>query len=432
MNAHRHHIAVAGGGLAGLATAAYLARAGNRVTLLERSDSLGGRGATVVQQGYRHNLGPHALYAGGAGVSVLDELGVRYPGNQPDLAGVAVRNGKTFTLPVAGRSLMTTRLLGMRSRVEAGTHLAGLRKRTDDGRTVAAYLRDDFKQEGARQYVEALIRLTTYADAPEVSSVADVARQFAGAGGVTYVDGGWQTLVDGLEQSALSAGATILRGARVREVAVEDGRVSGVRLADDSEIAADAAVLAMPPQAARELARWDQQVAVWADGAIPAYAACLDIGLSRLPNMRRRFALGIDQPFYLSVHSLFADLAPEGKTMISVAKYLPAGQRSDPARDLAELEGFLDVCQPGWRSLEEHRQFLPNMLVQSALPRADRGGIAGRPSPELRGTPGLFVAGDWVGQGGWLADGTLGSGKQAAAAVGAWLAAARQPVAVGS
>ncbi|HEX6963964.1 MAG TPA: NAD(P)/FAD-dependent oxidoreductase, partial [Lacipirellula sp.] len=400
MNTERQHVVIVGGGLAGLATAAYLARSGHRVTLFERSEHAGGRAATVEHDGYRHNLGPHALYRGGAGLEVLSELGVRYTGGSPDLHGVAVRNGKTFTLPVGGRSLMTSRLFGMRSRVEAGTHLLSLRKGANDGRTVAAYLRDEFQHEGARQYVDALIRLSTYANAPDVTSVTDAARQLAGAGGVIYLDGGWQTLADGLAETAADAGAEIRKGERVTGV-TGLSRVRGVRLADGGEFEADAVVLAVPPQAARELAPSNEALALFADTAIPAYAACLDIGVSKLPYRQRRFGLGIDAPYYLSVHSLYAKLAPEGKTLISVAKYIPAGERSDAERDLRELEAFLDVVQPGWRALEEHRLYLPNMMVQSALPRADRGGIAGRPEPKVEGAEGLFIAGDWVGHGGW-------------------------------
>lgn len=427
----RQHIAIVGGGLAGLATAAYLARAGKQVTLFERSEHLGGRGATVVHNGYYHNLGPHALYKGGAGIEVLEELGIRYTGNQPDVAGVAVRNGKTYTLPVGGRSLMTSRLFGMRARVEAGTQLLSLRKHSDDGRTIATYLRNEVHQDTARDYLEAIVRLSTYANAPETTSVADVSRQLAGGGAVVYLDHGWQTLVDGLEEAAVAAGAVVRRGARVREVTAA-GRVRGLRMADGTEFAADAVVLAVPPQVARELAPWSEPLALAADTAIPAYAACLDIGLRRLPNARRGFALGIDVPYYLSVHTRSAVLAPEGRTMVSVAKYIPAGERGDAEQDLRELEGFLDVVQPGWRALEEHRQYLPSMLVQSALPRADRGGIDGRPDPLVPGVEGLFVAGDWVGQAGWLTDGTLGSARQAARSLERWLAAARQPVAVGS
>jgi phytoene dehydrogenase-like protein len=248
---------------------------------------------------------------------------------------------------------------------------------------------------------------------------------------VIYLDGGWQTLADGLAETAADAGAEIRKGERVTAV-TGLSRVRGVRLADGSEFEADAVVLAVPPQAARELAPSNEALALFADTAIPAYAACLDIGVSKLPYRQRRFGLGIDAPYYLSVHSLYAKLAPEGKTLISVAKYIPAGERSDAERDLRELEAFLDVVQPGWRALAEHRLYLPNMMVQSALPRADRGGIAGRPEPKVEGAEGLFIAGDWVGQGGWLTDGTLGSARQAAQAVTAWMAAAPRPVAAGS
>jgi hypothetical protein len=158
--------------------------------------------------------------------------------------------------------------------------------------------------------------------------------------------------------------------------------------------------------------------------ALPARAACLDVGLRRLPNRHRKFGLGTDTPYYLSTHSLVAKLAPEGRVMVSVAKYIPAGGDSDALRDLSELEGFLDIAQPGWRELEEHRQYLPHMVVTTAIPRAADGGIGGRPTPAVAGTEGLFVAGDWVAGGGWLLDATLGSARASARAVAGWLAAA--------
>lgn len=419
------HIAIVGGGLAGLATAAYLARSGNRVTLFERSETLGGRAGTVEHHGYLHNHGPHALYRGGAGIEVLAELGVSYHGQTPSLRGVATRNGRVFTLPVGGRSLLTTRLFGVRARVEAGRQLLALRKvDPSDSRTVREWLDTEFAEPAARDYVEALIRLATYANAPAVTSLADAARQLNGnSAGVLYIDGGWRSLVAGLEEAAVSAGAEVRRGARVEGLAHAAGRTSGLRLAGGETVAADAVVLAVPPEVARDLSGWHESLALLAEQAIPARAACLDVGLTRLPNPRRTFGLGIDSPFYFSAHSLWAKLAPDGRVLASVAKYLPAGEPHDPARDLAELEAFLDLVQPGWRRYEEHRQYLPNMMVQSALPRAAKGGIAGRPAPTVPGADGLFVAGDWVGQGGWLADGTLGSARQAAAAVSEWLAA---------
>jgi NADPH-dependent 2,4-dienoyl-CoA reductase/sulfur reductase-like enzyme len=56
-------IVIVGGGLAGLTAAVTLARTGRRVTLLEKSEHLGGRAITEQKQGFAFNLGPHALYA---------------------------------------------------------------------------------------------------------------------------------------------------------------------------------------------------------------------------------------------------------------------------------------------------------------------------------------------------------------------------------
>jgi hypothetical protein len=79
--------------------------------------------------------------------------------------------------------------------------------------------------------------------------------------------------------------------------------------------------------------------------------------------------------------------------------------------DLRELEGMLDIVQPGWRELEAGRQFLPEMIVTTAVPRSDRGGIPGRPGPAVPGAEGVLVAGDWVGPTGWLTNATLGSAR---------------------
>src|SRR5919198_961571 len=79
-NSTRTDVAVIGGGLAGLTTAAYLARAGRSVTLLEKASKLGGRAITTEQHGFLFNRGIHAFYQTGSGEAVLNELGVLYSG----------------------------------------------------------------------------------------------------------------------------------------------------------------------------------------------------------------------------------------------------------------------------------------------------------------------------------------------------------------
>lgn len=408
---------VVGGGLAGLTAAAYLARCGRTVTVLERAERPGGRAQTKESKGFFYNQGPHAFYKGGEGSEILAELGIRYTAGMPNVAGSAIRNGRLFMLPAGGRSLLTTRLFAMRDRVEAARLLLAFRKLAGEqprGTSVSAWLAAESHQPAAQQYVEAVVRLSTYANAPETIEVTDAARQFAGASsGVDYIDGGWVTLVNGLRRVVEEAGGTVEVAARV--AAVESTSAGHtIRLADGRAISSKSIVLAVSPAAAAELLPGDATLASISRSAVPARAACLDVSVSKLPSPRRTFALGIDTPIYYSVHSKVARLAPGGMHTVSVAKYLHPEADHDPAGTLAELESALDLLQPGWRELEVGRQYLPEMVVTTAISNVATGGLAGRPGPALATSAGVFVAGDWVGNHRWLADATLGSAREAA------------------
>jgi pyruvate/2-oxoglutarate dehydrogenase complex dihydrolipoamide dehydrogenase (E3) component len=56
------------------------------------------------------------------------------------------------------------------------------------------------------------------------------------------------------------------------------------------------------------------------------------------------------------------------------------------------------------------------MTVVGATPSPATGGLAGRPGIDSTGRAGVYVAGDWVGPRGWLADGALASGEAAGSA----------------
>ena len=444
-------VVVVGAGLAGLTAAAFAARAGASVLLLERSDEVGGRAATHDNGGFLFNVGPHALYDGGAAAHAFGELGVRYSGRRPSVSGgLAYHDGSLHVLPGGFVSLLTTDLLSLAGKLELGKvlgSLAGIDAASLRGRTLRQWLDASFHDPVVRALVEALMRLTAYANDPGRSCAAASVEQLqAGLGkGVLYLDGGWATLASGLRKAAEDAGVGVRTAQRVRAVRAAAGYVEVVtgaaRSVSDAEdaagndgdspssrvtpsqgrreertIRARVAVLAVPPTVAAAITQGQgaDVLRAWAADATPVKAACLDLGLRRLPNPRRLFVVGIDRPLYFSVHSASARLAPEGAAVIHVAKYLGSespGARSDARSVEAELEAFCDVVQPGWRGEVTERRYLPSMMVAGALVEANRN----RPGPEVTGSPSLLVAGDWVGGESMIADAAVASGRRAGA-----------------
>ena len=124
----RWDVVVVGGGLAGLAAARTVVAAGKRVVVVEAHD-VGGRARTSTHDGFRFNLGPRALYLGGAGHKVLRGFGIEARGGAPDGDRAhGLLNGELVRLPGTARSLLTTSLLGARGKVAIARLLGGLAK----------------------------------------------------------------------------------------------------------------------------------------------------------------------------------------------------------------------------------------------------------------------------------------------------------------
>jgi phytoene dehydrogenase-like protein len=408
---------VVGGGLAGLASATYLARAGWKVTVYEKSRGVGGRAVTTALGEFRFNLGPHALYVAGVGRAVLKELGVHIRGGRPSASGsLAIQGGRLDTLPVGPVSLLTTGLLSLGGKLELGRLLSTLPQiDTVELRrlTVAEWLESASGRQEVRELLAALVRVATYAHDPQRQGAQSAIAQLQRAlkAGVLYLDGGWQTIVDGLRARAEAAGVRLETEAPVRRV-VHDGHVRAVVVADGREHETNAVVATGSPAQVEALLPGVSSLHALAREAVPVRAASLDVALEGLPWRHGRFARGIDTPLYASVHSATARLAPPNGAVIQAAKYLGSEPAADPQAVRRELEAALDLLQPGWRPRVVHDRFLPDLVVSNALTTT-----AVRPDPAVPDVHGLFVAGDWVGEEGLLADATLASARAAARAL---------------
>ena len=270
MSAVPPHVAVVGGGFAGLAAAIRLARGGARVTLLERRPFLGGRAYSFTDPatGDVIDNGPHALM--GAYTAALDFLGEIGAASklafQPRLhvtladpalglgAVVAPRVPGPFQAPAA---LLRYRLLSPGDRLRllvgavrlAARPVASLREHT-----VAAALAMAGQSAAACARFWHPLAIATLNEAPEVAAAAPFAAVlrkafFAGARAARFAVPRvpLSELYTADAQRALErAGGTVVTGAAVATLALDPGGVEAVVLRDGTRVEADAVVLAVP------------------------------------------------------------------------------------------------------------------------------------------------------------------------------------------
>ena len=406
-------VIIIGGGLAGLTTAVLLARAGKAVTLFEHSSrEIGGRARTAEIDGFYFNQGPHALYLTDASDSILKAIGINYTGGIPAGKGYLISGGK--------------------KREIAGDYSGWLSGKSDGSQFFISPTKIDFSQLESvteqewldknihdihdAEIIKTILRLNTYANDPDIQSIGPVLHQiYVGSrAGVMYLDGGWQTLVDGLLTVAKNANARIVMGKKAISVKRTDSSGWQVLLSDKTQVSAKIVVIAAGPMDACSLFDEKERPEVLskvAKEAKPVRLVCLDVALSSLPDKDTLFALGVDRPLYFSVHSAYAKLAPKGGALIHVAKYLGTSIQPKPREDQPELEEFLDLLQPGWRQVLVKKRPLPNMVVSNAIVTAADGGLGGR--PDTRIAENLYIVGDWVGKEGLLSNASVASAKRA-------------------
>ncbi len=222
---------------------------------------------------------------------------------------------------------------------------------------------------------------------------------------------------------------TNARVAAIDKIATEG---HSARLANGMLHPASAVLLATDPETASALVTDGAHniLSGWSVQSVPVRVACFDVALRHVPKPQHLYALGIDCPLYYSVHSAWAKLAPEGSALIHTMKYLRPGEPAEPEVSRHELEALLDVLQPGWRAEVMEQYSLPHMIASNALVQAGQGGLQGRPGPAVPGIPHLYVAGDWVGTEGQLAEACFASASRAASMILTALAARREDFAV--
>jgi phytoene dehydrogenase-like protein len=391
-------IAVVGAGIAGLVAAFELDKAGVQVSVFEKSSAAGGRAKTTNRDSFNLNLGPHALYSLGSLNKYLAANGIELTGNFPATKrSAAIYGGKVVDLPVDVKHLLRTKYLNVFEKFEYAKFFGEVAKIDTENlmdTTISEWLKNTFKSTKVRQTVETFIRLSTYGNNPDIFSAGAGIKQLQLAlNGVRYLDGGWQRITEALTKR-LGSNVQIHFDSAVTSLS---SLAQGVTLTvNGHEELFDAVILCVPPNVVNSL------IPGTVSNAVPSYASCLDVCLKKLPNPEATFALGIDEPLYLSVHSAAANLGPAGSAMIHVAYYCGSNQ-TEPSHE-AHLEKMLDQLQPGWRNELVFKRFLPHMAASFGTPLAKLSGSPGLESPVLKDLNNVYVCGDFVGKGYQLVD----------------------------
>jgi phytoene dehydrogenase-like protein len=420
-------VVVVGAGLAGMTAALTAADQGVRVTVLEARAHLGGRArTTTTADGFHFNQGAHALYRGGTAWEVLTGFGITPRGSSPDTSSACgIRaDGTLSAMPGTFASLLRTRMLSAGGKLELVQLLvrpARMATTVRPGTSLQQWIDAASRRADVRAVLAVLGRIATYCgDADHLDAAAAVAQMVqAFSQGVVYLDDGWQQLVDGLRQTARARGVTVHTRAKVRAV---ETRAHGVTVrTSDADLDADAVVLASGgPCDVDAMVHSASAIAHrWATEERPVVVTTLDVALRSLPVPDRRITVGLDEPTYFSVHTPYARLADAGEVVHLIWYGESTG---DP---LVRLEWLLDRVQPGWQQQLADWRHGQRLVVAHGRPLPGRG-LAGRPTTAVPDLPHVYVAGDWVGPDGMLADASFASGRaagRAAAAAPAMVAA---------
>ncbi|HZR79531.1 MAG TPA: hydroxysqualene dehydroxylase HpnE [Candidatus Binatia bacterium] len=270
------HVAVVGGGFAGLAAGVELAERGFRVTVLEARGHLGGRAysfrdeatGTTVDNGQHAMMGCYAralsfLDRIGAGSRITRQRDLRVPMRHRTRGRGVIRCAPLpAPLHLAG-GVLGYRLLARRERL--GALLAGarmMRMRAKRDRRLAELTIDELlvslgQSENARRSFWHPVAVATCNEAPERAAAAPFAEVVARAFFASRSDSqfvfarvGLSELYTGAAQAFIEArGGRVALRAPVDALEVAGERVAAARLRDGTSLAADAVVCAVPPRA---------------------------------------------------------------------------------------------------------------------------------------------------------------------------------------
>ena len=369
-------VGIVGGGILGMTAAYRLARAGVAVTLYEASDNLGGLVGSFDFRGLPADRFYHVILpTDDRVIGLADEVGLgdrfRF---RPTKVGF-YDDGRLFSM-TSLREFMTFPLLAAHDRMRLAAFVARCQLPSGHDRLDDVPLEEWLQRLCGRRAVERLWRPlldskfdgrfddlpATYiwARTRRMSNVRDSGgRELMG-----WLEGGYQTLIDALEERIRALGGEIRRSTRVSRITVEHGR-AGIAVNDRFRWF-DSVLCTLAPTQAEQLFAPDLRLRLPADRFRYLGVVCLLLRLTR--SLSPYYHLNITDrrvPLTTIVETTHVvDPDAVGGTLVYASKYVdPMHEDFDRPADLVESDYLRHV----------HRVFpelKPEHILASVVQRA--------------------------------------------------------------
>lgn len=412
-------VIVIGGGFGGLATAALLARKGNKILLIESSERLGGRAHTIEKNGFVFQYGQHSHRLGPDGLAnqVMRRVGcpMTFYKVNPKKAKLFYQ-GRLYNRPNGPLGFLTTKILSVRSRITfLRLYKTILNANASDwyDKTLLDFYRAFFKPnnevEGFLNFLGFTIMLP---DASLVSAgeVIDFIKRVSRAKiPVGDVEGGSKQIIDRLRASILSNGGAIHLSEKVVRLSVKNRKIDAVYTLK-GVYRPDSVIFAAPVNHLKEImdeSRLDSSFLSYINALKHSSGVIIDF-ISRVPLADLEGGiLGVDEPLWVKFQTLLdRTVAPAGYHVCTWGLLTEWGKACDLAaieKTEHRLREIAEICMPGYRDkiVDERKLVIPVVNATLLIPSQSR---PFRPEIRFKHIDNLYLAGDTVNASGCSGD----------------------------
>jgi phytoene dehydrogenase-like protein len=397
---------IIGGGLAGLSSAAYLAKNGKKVILFERA-KVGGRAITVNMKGFSFNFGAHSLYARDKSyLSKFDkslDLNIEWLDFNPKKAMYDLGE-ELSVIPADPLALLQTKMVqGMDKfffAFKVLTTMLGIEKGME-GLTIKEYFERKKVNPDIQKMLLTLASSNFFTKTPEdiPSNVFfDYYKEiFKTKKPVSYIKGGWGNLISLFENKISEYNGEIMNKTKISKVNIERNKVVSIETNKGEIFTADHYIFCIPPSELALLFKntaLEEQILSYSLYK-PTYVMVYDVGLKTIVNDKLSYIYDIENKLFITDISHYdKTCVPEGGQLLQAIAYLSDDESSNNEeieKIKSKIEEFYDKHFDGWREHLVVPKISKKAIVQEVKWNKEQKGLPIK-FDELDNA---FFAGDW-------------------------------------